>query len=129
MSTETLVHRHGVPVLLCAPDGPPVRTEADALDLIGAALGHGAELVELPVERLTDEFFTLRTRLAGEVVQKFANYRLRLVVVGDIADRVAGSGALDAFVAEANRGRQLWFVASRDELDERLRPAPAGGDK
>lgn len=77
----------------------------------------------LPVRRLADEFFTLRTGVAGELVQKFVNYRLPVVVVGDISAHVARSIALRDFVTESNRGRQLWFVETMAELEERLRPA------
>ncbi|MEU1755012.1 DUF4180 domain-containing protein [Micromonospora matsumotoense] len=60
-------------------------------------------------------------RLAGEVVQKFVNYRLRLAVVGDISGHVTRSTALRDFVVEADRGRQLRFVDTLAELEERLR--------
>jgi hypothetical protein len=118
--TATLEHHHGVAVLVCAPDGPMLRTETDATDVIGDAFGLGAELVALPVERLADDFFALRTGLAGAVVQKFVNYRIRLVIVGDISAHVERSTALRDFVHEANRGNQLWFVATAEELDGRL---------
>ncbi|HZB34217.1 MAG TPA: DUF4180 domain-containing protein [Streptosporangiaceae bacterium] len=121
MMSDTLVHLHGVPVLDCAPDGAQLRGTGDVLDVIGNAIGHGAELVLLPVQRLTDDFFTLRTGLAGEIVQKFANYRIRLAVVGDISPHVAKSSALSAFVSESSRGGQLWFVPTKDDLAERLR--------
>lgn len=117
----TIDTRHGTPVLVCSAEGAPVRDGAAALDLIGEALGTGAELVVLPVERLTDEFFTLSTGVAGEIAQKFVNYRLRLAVLGDISRHLAASGALRDFVRECNRGRQLWFLADQIELDERLR--------
>lgn len=121
MSTDTLVTLAGTTALACAPDGPKICGGDDATDVIGAALGHGVELVVLPVRRLAVEFFTLRTGVAGEVVQKFVNYRLRLAVVGDISGHVTRSIALRDFVVEANRGRQLWFVDTPAELAERLR--------
>jgi hypothetical protein len=121
MTTDTLVHLHGVPVLDCAPDGEKLGGAGDVLDVIGTAFGHGAELVLMPAERLTDDFFTLRTGLAGEVAQKFVNYRIRLVVVGDISHHVAKSSALGAFVSESSRGGQLWFVPTKEDLAERLR--------
>lgn len=121
MTSDTLVHLHGVPVLDCAADGEKLRAAADVLDLIGSAMGHGAELVVVPAERLPDDFFVLRTGLAGEVAQKFVNYRIRLVIVGDISQHVAKSSALSAFVSESNRSGQLWFVATKEELDEKLR--------
>jgi hypothetical protein len=118
---------HGVSVLACAARGPALRGDDDALDVVAEALGAGVDMVAVPVERLPDEFFSLRTRLAGGVVQKFVNYRLRLSVVGDISRHVAASAALRDFVTESNRGRQLWFVSSLDELAERLRGAPRAG--
>ncbi|SCF18825.1 protein of unknown function (DUF4180) [Micromonospora matsumotoense] len=121
MSTDTLVTLAGCTALACAPDGPKICGGDDATDVIGAALGHGVELVVLPVRRLAVEFFTLRTGVAGEVVQKFVNYRLRLAVVGDISGHVTRSTALRDFVVEADRGRQLRFVDTLAELEERLR--------
>jgi len=88
--------------------------------LIGEAIEHRAGLVLIPVERLEDEFFRLRTRVAGEIVQKFVNYGLRLAIAGDISRYVKESDALRDFVYEANRGRHVWFVAGLAELDERL---------
>ena len=49
------------------------------------------------------------------------NYRLRLVVVGDVGGHVDESTALRDFVRESNRGGQLWFVADEVELAARLR--------
>ncbi|MFJ6195607.1 DUF4180 domain-containing protein [Micromonospora sp. NPDC092111] len=121
MSTDTLVTLAGRTALACAADGPKLCGGGDATDVIGEALGHGVELVVLPVRRLAAEFFTLRTGVAGELVQKFVNYRLRLAVVGDISGHVDRSTALRDFVIEANRGDQLWFVDTLAELEERLR--------
>ncbi|MEH0840972.1 DUF4180 domain-containing protein [Micromonospora sp. CPCC 205711] len=121
MSADTLATLHGRTLLACAVDGPTLCSAADATDVIGDALGHGVDLVVLPVGRLAPEFFVLRTGVAGEVVQKFVNYRLQLAVVGDISAHVTRSNALRDFVAEANRGRQLWFVDTMAELEERLR--------
>src|SRR4051794_34489916 len=94
MTTDVVQELQGLTVLVCAPDGPVVRDERDAVDLVGAALGQGAELVLLPVSRLTEDFFTLSTGIAGAIIQKFVNYRLRLAVVGDISDHLARSSAL-----------------------------------
>ncbi|MFG3423522.1 DUF4180 domain-containing protein [Micromonospora sp. NPDC049460] len=128
---DVVRERAGVPVLVCDPDGPPVATAQDALDLIGAAF-LGAEVVAVPASRLDASFFSLGTRFAGEIMQKFVNYRLRLVVVGDISRHLAASAALRALVHESNQSDHVWFVADLDALDERLRAAtrrtgPAAG--
>jgi hypothetical protein len=116
----TTTVRHGVRVLLLPDDGPAIATETDALDVVGETYGTGAEVVAVPVTRLTPEFTRLASGVAGAVVQKFVNYRLRLVVVGDLDHLGASTGPVADWVREANRGRELWFVADLDELDERL---------
>jgi hypothetical protein len=123
MTSGTLEDLHGVRVLRCTPDGPPLDGEQAALDLIGDAMGHDAELVAVPVERVADEFFRLRSGIAGAVMQKFVNYRVRLAVVGDLTRHLAGSTALRDFVHETNQGGHIWFLADDDALDARLRPA------
>ncbi|MEU3982084.1 DUF4180 domain-containing protein [Streptomyces sp. NPDC026672] len=120
MTTHTLVTLRDVRVLRCAPDGPPLDGESAALDLIGEALGGEARLVAVPVERLPDAFFELRSGVAGAVVQKFATYRVRLAVLGDISRHTAASSALRDFVYESDRGDQLWFLAGIDDLERRL---------
>ncbi|WP_327269753.1 DUF4180 domain-containing protein [Streptomyces sp. NBC_01218] len=117
----TLEKIHDVPVFLCAPEGPAVEGEREALDLIGDAGYQGARWVVVPVERFGEDFFRLRTRVAGHIVQKFAQYGMGLVVFGDISRHTEGSSALTDFVRESNAGRQLWFLSDREQLAERLR--------
>lgn len=108
---------HGVGVLVLDREGPALRDEASALDVIGETFGTGVDVVAVPVERLDPAFGQLSSGVAGAIVQKFVNYRLRLVVVGALGTT---SGPVDDWVREANRGRELWFVADLDELERRL---------
>ncbi|MDQ7904210.1 DUF4180 domain-containing protein [Phytohabitans sp. ZYX-F-186] len=116
----TVEEIHGVRVLTVPGQGPAIRGGADALDLIAASFEEQAEFVVIPVERLDPAFFTLSNGLAGEFLQKLVNYRLRVAIVGDVSAHVEGSNALRDFVRESNRRKQNWFLASRDELRERL---------
>jgi Domain of unknown function (DUF4180) len=109
----------GVEVLAGAADGPPVGATS-VLDLVGDALGRGAEWIALPVARLDPDFFSLRSGVAGGVVQKLTNYRRRLAMLGDIAALTAASTARRDWVREVNRGATVWFVADLDELAGRL---------
>jgi hypothetical protein len=117
---DALEERHGVHVLMCDPAGPKVATEQDAVDLVGATFG-GAEVVVVPTERLDEQFFSLSTRVAGEIMQKFVNYRLRLAIVGDISRHLADSSAMRALVHESNNAQQVWFLPTIEALDERLK--------
>ncbi|GGT22565.1 DUF4180 domain-containing protein [Streptomyces chromofuscus] len=121
MTANSLETLHDVRVLRCASDGPPLDGEQAALDLIGDALGQDAAVVAVPVERVADEFFLLRSGVAGAVMQKFVNYRLRLAIVGDVSRHVARSTALRDFLRETNQGGHIWFLPDEDELAARLR--------
>ncbi|MBT2365890.1 DUF4180 domain-containing protein [Streptomyces sp. ISL-10] len=116
----TLEKIHDVPVLMCASEGETIRSELDVLDLVGNAAYQGVQWVAIPAERFDEAFFRLRTRVAGDIIQKFVNYRVGLAVLGDISRHTAASSALQDFVRECNRGRQTWFLAGIEELRERL---------
>jgi len=62
----------------------------------------------------------LRTRLAGEFLQKFVTYGKRIAIVGEIPAEFMQSRALRDFISECNRGRQIWFVESREEFSRRI---------
>jgi hypothetical protein len=111
---------HGVCVYQVATEGSALRTGRDAVDLMSAAAEQRAEWIAIPVDRLGDDFFDLRTRVAGEIVQKFAMYGRRVVIIGDIAQRIAESHSFAAFVAESNRGQTAWFLPTLSELENRL---------
>jgi Domain of unknown function (DUF4180) len=111
---------NGVRVFEAPAEGPELRSGKDAVDLMSAASEHRATLIAIPVQRLGDDFFNLRTQIAGEMAQKFVIYGSRVAIVGDISQRIAQSKSLAAFVAESNRGRDLWFVDSLEQLKQRL---------
>lgn len=118
---------HGVCVFECAAEGAKLRNDRDAVDLVGAAWDRNAAWIVVPIGRLDPDFFQLSTRIAGEIIQKFVNYRLRLAILGDMSRQVTESSALRDFVREANRGDQVWFVANLEELDKRLERAQPRG--
>jgi Domain of unknown function (DUF4180) len=118
---NTLTTIHDVPALVCAPDGAKLKSERDTLDLIGEAMSSGADLILVPMERLGEDFFHLKTALAGQFMLKCVTYRRQLVILGDISQYVAGSRAFRDFVSEANRRHQVWFVTNLQELGERLK--------
>jgi Domain of unknown function (DUF4180) len=112
---------HGdIRVLQLDSDGPLISTADDTSDLIGNAWSEGVSTIAIPVSRLDPEFFDLGSRKAGDITQKLVNYRLRLVVVGDVSGYEAASGAFRDYVWESNRGDQVWFVPDEATLAERL---------
>ncbi|MCX5015606.1 DUF4180 domain-containing protein [Streptomyces sp. NBC_00555] len=122
---STLQTINNVSVLMCEAEGEVIAGEREALDFIGDAGYQGAEWVVIPAERFDDAFFRLSTRVAGEIIQKFVQYRVGIIVLGDISRHTEASSALRDFVRECNRGTQTWFLADDAELRERLAGAEA----
>lgn len=105
-----------VRVLEYANNGSLIRTRQQAMDLIAAARDQHAALVIIPVECLDEGFFQLRTGIAGEILQKFVTYGLRLAILGDISRHLEESRSFRDLVRETNRGSQCWFVMSLEDL-------------
>ena len=78
----------------------------------------GCEALILPKEALSEEFFRLSTGLAGEVLQKFTNYGMKLAIVGDFSHYT--SKPLQDFIRESNRGKTVFFVSEEGEAVKRL---------
>lgn len=95
-----------------------VVNERDATDIVGNATFMGASYLLVDAMRLADEFFDLSSGLAGAVMQKAANYRVCLVVIGYDASG-AGENLL-ALIRESNRGSTVWFVRDKDEALTRI---------
>ena len=96
-----------------------IATPQDAMDLIATAryeTGCGAMI--LPKAALHEDFFRLSTGLAGEVLQKFVNYGMRVAIVGDFSHYT--SKPLQDFIRESNRGKTVFFVGTEGEALERL---------
>lgn len=85
----------------------------DVLDLFGELYGQYYDGIILYERNITHNFFDLQTKLAGEILQKFSNYRIRLVIVGDWSKYTSRS--LEAFICESNRGKTVNFSSSPTE--------------
>ena len=90
----------------------------DVLDLFGELYGQYYDGIILYEKNITPDFFDLKTKMAGEILQKFSNYRIRLVIVGDWSKYTSRS--LEAFICESNRGKTVNFSSSPTEALELL---------
>ena len=77
-----------------------------------------AEGIIVHQESIDPGFFDLKSGLAGEMLQKVVNYRLRLAIVGDFS--VYESKSLKAFILESNRANKIVFVNTVKEALNRL---------
>lgn len=66
-------------ILVAADAGISIRAFSDISDALSACLGTAG--IILTEQDLAREFFDLRTGLAGELFQKFINYKVRVAIV------------------------------------------------
>lgn len=82
----------------------------DGLDLLGNLYYQGFDKIIIHEKNITPDFFDLKNGIAGEILQKFSTYRVRLAVVGNFAKYTSKS--LNDFIYESNKGRHINFVSS-----------------
>ena len=111
----------GQKVYLCPADGPSLAEDRNLSDLVGELYSDGAGVVAIPLERLGPEFLRLASGVAGQVLQKLANYRFRVAILGDLSAAEAASAPLRDFIRESNRGTTVWFVPDLAALEAKLR--------
>jgi Domain of unknown function (DUF4180) len=85
----------------------------DGLDLLGNLYFDGYDKIIVYETNISPDFFDLKTGLAGEILQKFSNYRVQLAIVGDFSKYQNQS--IKDFIFESNKLRQINFVATISE--------------
>ncbi|SFM99822.1 protein of unknown function [Chryseobacterium oleae] len=95
-----------------------IKSAQDGLDLLGDIYYQGFDKVIVYEENLTPEFFDLKTKIAGDILQKFSNYRVSLAIVGNF-EKYPGKSIRD-FIFESNKTRHINFTETLEEALERL---------
>ncbi|PLX15491.1 MAG: DUF4180 domain-containing protein [Salinivirgaceae bacterium] len=88
------------------------------VDILGNANYQGTDKLIMQKSHFHPDFFELKTKLAGEVLQKFSNYRQKLAIVGDFSNYTSKS--LRDFIRESNKLGHILFVESVEEALKKL---------
>jgi uncharacterized protein DUF4180 len=103
----------GCKILVASDSGISIRSFRDISDAIAACFGtDGLILTE---DDLAQEFFDLRSGLAGELFQKFINYKLRMAIV--LPDPEAYGERISELAYEHKSHSMIRFVRSKDEAE------------
>lgn len=78
----------------------------------------GCNRMILNKSAICEDFFHLSTKLAGEVLQKYVNYHVKLAIVGDFS--VYSSKSLKDFIYESNNGRDVFFLPDEKSAIEKI---------
>lgn len=117
MNFTVMEKNHKTYIELASAD-TPIPSEQDVTDLVGACLENKTSLVMLHAEALSDDFLKLRTGLAGIVLQKLINYRIRAAAV--ITDEYKIQGKFKELLAESNRGRDFRVFSDKQTAEDWL---------
>ncbi len=98
--------------------GVSIKSVQDALDLMADISYNDCERIVLYKDALPEEFFILKAGLAGEILQKFSNYRMKLAIAGDFGN--VKSKSLKSFIYECNNGKQIFFKETLKEAIDAL---------
>lgn len=62
---------------------------------------------------VAEDFFKLSSGLAGEILQKFINYHVKVAIYGDFSKYT--SKPLNDFIYESNCGKDIFFVSTKEQ--------------
>lgn len=115
MKTKTVTSQKGE-ISLIEDLALPLRTGSELLEVL---MNSPSETVALKASDLDAAFFDLKTGVAGDMLQKVSNYRMRLVILGDFT--VVSSRSLQDFIRESNQRGQVIFTETLDEAITKLK--------
>lgn len=105
-------------VAIISSDKIVITNVNDALDVMANLQYNGCDKMLIRKENIIDDFFHLKTKLAGEILQKYVNYRMRIAIVGEFDEY--NSKSLNDFIYESNKGKNVLFKKTEAEALEAL---------
>jgi hypothetical protein len=113
------IHEHnGIRIAEVIAEEMLIRNIQDGLQLLVDLYYQDFGKIVIYKKNITSDFFDLKNGLAGEILQKFSNYRVQLVIVGDFS-AYTGKSIRD-FIHESNKNQQVNFVGDLEEAILRL---------
>lgn len=115
----TTINENGVNIAVINSEECLICDTQSALDLMMTVhYDTGCNRIAINKEAVTDEFFVLSTRIAGDILQKYTNYHVKLAIYGDFTGYT--SKPLKDFMYESNRGNDIYFQPTLELALERL---------
>ena len=116
------IKENGVTIAVVTGEEKVVTDAASALELaMSAKYETGADRLAIDKRVIAEDFFILSTGMAGDILQKFINYHVKAAIWGDYARYT--SKPLKDFIYESNKGRDFFFVETKEEALRKLAEA------
>ena len=125
MEIQQITAPNGVGVALVTGTEKVITDIQSALDLaMTVRYQTGEARIAIAKGLICEDFFILSTGVAGEILQRYINYHVKMAIYGDFSRYT--SKPLHDFIYESNQGRDFFFVPTQEEAIERLAEAEQG---
>ncbi|SHK87957.1 DUF4180 domain-containing protein [Hespellia stercorisuis] len=103
-----IINTNNIEVAVVSSDELLITDVQSALDLVMTVKYEtGCTNIAISKSAIINDFFVLSTCLAGEILQRFINYDVRLAIYGDFTKYT--SKPLKDFMYESNNGKDFYF--------------------
>ena len=90
-----------------------LKSTESGLQLLGDLYYQGFDRILIYDKNIIPDFFDLKTKIAGDILQKFAQYRMGITIIGDFSKY--NSERLNEFIFESNKGKRINFIRNLTE--------------
>ena len=113
---------NGIDIAVVSSDEMMIVDTQSALDL-AMTVKYETNAANIVIDKnvICEDFFVLSTGIAGEILQKFINYQVKVAVYGDYSHYI--SKPLNDFIYESNHGKDFFFVSTKEEAIRKLAEA------
>ena len=116
------IQNNGIGIAHITAQEPVITDTQSALDLaMSVKYETCASRIAISKDLVCGEFFILSAGVAGEILQKYINYHVKMAIYGDYSRYT--SKPLRDFIYESNQGKDFFFVATREIALEKLAQA------
>lgn len=108
-----------IEIAVVSGDDVVITDTQSALDLV-MTVKYETKAARFVIDKnmICEDFFVLSTGMAGEILQKFMNYQVKMAVYGDYSHYT--SKPLKDFIYESNHGKDFFFVSTKEEAIQKL---------
>lgn len=113
---------NGIDIAVVSSDEMMIVDTQSALDL-AMTVKYETNAANIVIDKnvICEDFFVLSTGIAGEILQRFINYQVKVAVYGDYSHYT--SKPLKDFIYESNHGKDFFFVSTKEEARRKLAEA------
>lgn len=113
------VKQNNVEIAVISSSVTQIKDVQSALDFLATIQYEtGCNRIIVNKSAISEDFFQLSTKLAGEILQKYINYNVKIAIVGDFSEYLSKS--LKAFIYESNKGKDIFFLPDEKQAIDKL---------